>query len=116
MELEGKIWKSGKFWFMEIPSIDVCTQGFSRQKALKMIEDAIKVLIEGYFPKQDLNSFKITVNDYGKNEIGITTTNNSLMVAFSLIRQRELSKSTVRENGVRPDIRTFRMGSGLTPF
>jgi len=97
MELEGKIWKSDKFWFVEVPSIDVCTQGFSREQALKMIVDAIKELIAGYFPDEDMNNFKVTVQDYGKKEIGITSSNNSLMVSFSLIRQREVSKSTIRE-------------------
>jgi hypothetical protein len=29
MELEGKIWKSGKFWLVEVPAIDVMTQSFN---------------------------------------------------------------------------------------
>ena len=97
MELEGKIWKSGNFWLVEVPAIDVCTQGRSREQALKMIIDAIEVLITGYFPGEDMQKFTITVQDYGKKEIGITTSNNSLMISFSLIRQREISKSTIRE-------------------
>jgi predicted RNase H-like HicB family nuclease len=97
MELEGKIWKSGKFWFVEVQSIDVCTQGHSRKEALKMIVDAIEVLIAGYFPDEDMGKFKVAIQDYGKKGIGIISSNNSLMVSFSLIRQREISKSTVRE-------------------
>lgn len=97
MELEGKIWKSGELWLVEVPSIDVCTQGISREDALKMIVDAIKVLIEGYFPEEKVEELKIVAHDYGRKEIGITTSNNSLMMSFSLIRQREISKSSVRD-------------------
>ena len=32
-----------------------------------------------------------------KNIFGVKASNNNLMLSFSLIRQRELSKSTVRE-------------------
>jgi len=97
MELEGKIWKSGEIWLVEVPAIDVCTQGHSRKDALKMIVDAIEVLMAGYFPDEDIKKFEITAHDYGKKEIGITTSNNSIMMSFSLIRQREISKSSIRE-------------------
>jgi hypothetical protein len=41
MELEGRIWKDGKFWLVEIPILDAMTQGKSRKDALRMIEDAV---------------------------------------------------------------------------
>ena len=37
------------------------------------------------------------VIDYEKNTIGIKASNNNIILSFSLIRQREMSKSTVRE-------------------
>lgn len=95
MELEGKVWKSGKFWLVEVPALDVCTQGFTRKEALMMLGDAIKVLIGGYFP--DEKDFKIIVHDYEKSRIGVTSSNTNLMLTLSLRRQRALSKSTVRE-------------------
>lgn len=96
MELEGKIWKSGRFWLVEVPAVEVMTQGRSRKEALEMIKDAIEGLVECCFPN-DKKDFKIIVHDYKKGIIGISSSNNSLMLAFSLRRQRELSKSTVRE-------------------
>jgi predicted RNase H-like HicB family nuclease len=96
MELEGKIWKSGKFWLVEVPAIEVMTQGRSKKEALRMIEDAIEGLISCYFPDEE-GKFKILVNDYEKGIIGVSCSNNSLLLAFSLRRQREASKSTVRE-------------------
>jgi len=49
MELEGKLWKSVKFWLVEVPAIEVMTQGHSREAALKMIKNAI----EGSFSSTD---------------------------------------------------------------
>lgn len=96
MEFEGKLWKSGKFWLIEVPAVDVMTQGHTREEALKMIKDAIEGLIDCYFPNE-AQDFKVFVQDYKKGIIGITTSNDSLMQAFSLRRQRETSKSSIRE-------------------
>lgn len=96
MELEGKIWKSGKFWLVEVPALQMMTQGHSREEAINMIIDAIEGLIECYFPNES-KDFKVSVLQYKRGIIGISTSNNSLMLAFSLRRQREVSKSTVRE-------------------
>jgi predicted RNase H-like HicB family nuclease len=97
MELEGKIWKDGKFWLVEVPAIDVCTQGRTRKEALMMIEDAITELMTEYFQANEIKDIKLEILDREKNLIGIKASNNNLMLSFSLIRQRELSKSTVRE-------------------
>ena len=52
MELGGKLWKSGKFWLIAVPSVEVMTQGYSREEALKMIGDAIEGLLDCYFPEE----------------------------------------------------------------
>jgi len=96
MELEGKIWKSGKFWLVEVPAVEVMTQGYTRKEALKMIADAIEGLVNCYFPNES-QDFQVIVKEYKKGVIGVSTLNNSLMLAFSLRRQREVSKSTIRE-------------------
>lgn len=96
MELEGKIWKSGKFWLVEVPALEVMTQGYSKEEASFMIADAIEGLMGCYFP-EEMGNFKITVNEYKKGIIGVSSNNNNLMMAFSLRRQREASKSTVRD-------------------
>jgi len=96
MELEGKLWKSGKFWLVEVPAVEVMTQGHSREDALSMIGDAIEGLVDCYFPNESKN-FKVSITEYKRGVIGVSSSNNSLMLAFSLRRQREASKSTVRE-------------------
>jgi predicted RNase H-like HicB family nuclease len=96
MELEGKLWKSGKFWLVEVPALEVMTQGHSREEALSMIADAIEGLVDRYFPNESKN-FKVSIAEYKRGVIGVSSSNNSLMLAFSLRRQREASQSTVRE-------------------
>ena len=97
MELEGKIWKDGKFWLVEVPFLDVMTQGKTEKEALMMIKDAILELVVSYFPEKLLRDFDVVVTNYKEGIIGVSTTNNKLLSAFSLIRQREISGVTVRE-------------------
>ncbi len=97
MELVGKIWKDGKFWLVEIPVIDVCSQGRTRKEALEMIGDAIIGLLNSYFPANDVKDLRLEVVDHNKNEIGVKVSHSNIMLSFSLIRQREISKSTVRD-------------------
>lgn len=100
MEIQGKIWKSGKFWLIEVPALDVMTQGHTRKEALEMITDAIEGLMDCYYPIE-AKGFQVFVADDKNGTIGISTSNSSLMMAFSLRRQREVSKSTIREVSAR---------------
>ena len=97
MELEGKIWKSGKFWLVEVPSLDAMTQGRTKKEALEMIKDLIKEMLINYFEDDVNDNLEIDVVVYNNTLIGITTNNNSLILALSLRRQREKSGATVRE-------------------
>ena len=96
MELEGRIWKSKKHWLVEVSSLNIMTQGKTRDEALFMIKDAIMEYIKYYF-ESEMDGFEIAVNDYKKSVIGITANNNKLLLALSLRKQREKSGSTVRE-------------------
>ncbi|NGX45352.1 MAG: hypothetical protein K940chlam2_00501 [Chlamydiae bacterium] len=37
MELEGKVFKEGEWWLNEVPSLNLMTQGKTKQNALEMI-------------------------------------------------------------------------------
>ena len=97
MELEGRVWKDGKFWLIEIPALNLMTQGKNRKDALAMAKDAILGLFECYFESEVDENVSITVNDYGKDVVGITSNDTKLLLALSLIKQREKSGTTVRE-------------------
>ena len=97
MEFEGKVWKSktSKYWLVEVPSLDVMTQGTSYKNALLMIKDAIEMLLSGYFPHEEAVS--INVIDYKEGNIGVSAQDSKLLLALSLRRQRTKSGATVRE-------------------
>jgi predicted RNase H-like HicB family nuclease len=99
MELDGRVWKSKNDWLVEVPSLDLMTQGTSRENALAMIKDAVLNLLRHYF---DLGkSFDVTVKEHKGKSIGITATDSSPLLALSLRRQREKSGSTIRESAQR---------------
>ena len=97
MEIFGKVWKEKNFWLIEIPLMNAMTQGKTQKDALRMAEDLIFEMVISYFPDMLDESFAVTVNLHDHGVVGVTTTNNSLMYALSLKRQREISGSTVRE-------------------
>jgi hypothetical protein len=96
MELEGKIWKNGKHWLVEVPTLDVMTQATSAKNAKVMIADAIKELIEHYFPDVK-DEISISIESYEHGIIGVSASQSSLLLALSLKRQREMHQSTVRQ-------------------
>jgi predicted RNase H-like HicB family nuclease len=97
MEIEGKIWKDGKFWLIEIPALDAMTQGKTRKEALEMAEDLVFEMTKSYYKDEVSKGFVVTIVDYKKDVIGVTASDNRLFLALSLRRQREKSGSTVRE-------------------
>ena len=101
MEMEGRIWKDGKFWLVEIPALDAMTQGKTRKEALAMIEDLVLEMTRDYFEDEMDKDFSVSVIDYKKEAIGVTASDNRLFLALSLRRQREKSGSTVREASAR---------------
>lgn len=42
LTFDGKIWKEGKFWLVEVPALDIMTQGRTKNEAYEMIKDAIE--------------------------------------------------------------------------
>ncbi len=97
MEMEGKIWKDGRFWLVEIPALDAMTQGRTRTEALAMAQDLVLEMARDYFKNETGKDFAVTIIDYKKNLMGLTASDNKLLLALSLRRQREKSGSTVRE-------------------
>ena len=95
--MEGKIWKDGKFWLVEVPTLDAMTQGKTRKEALAMIKDLVFEMARSYFGDEIKRDFEVTVNDYKKDVIGVSSNDNKLLLALSLRKQREKSGSTVRE-------------------
>ena len=88
MELEGCVYKDGRFWLIEVPTLNLMTQGKSKQEALKMLSDAAMGLSECYFENNVEEDFTITVTEHEKGIIGSSSTNNKLLLTLSLKRLR----------------------------
>lgn len=101
MELEGIVFKDGKVWLIEVPSLNLMTQGKTKKEALDMIVDAVIGLAECYFDSEIEEGFSIIATEYERGVIGLSATNNKLLLALSLKRQRERSGLTVREAAAR---------------
>jgi hypothetical protein len=97
MELEGKLWKHKKLWIAEVPALGVLTQNLSRKAALDTILESVKQLVLFHFPYEDPETIDISLRHYPKGLIGVAMTDNKLLLALSLRRQREQSGLTIRE-------------------
>ena len=95
MQFGGKIFKDGNWWLIEVPSLDLMTQGKTKQEALNMIVDAVVGLAESYFILEE--RVDITAIEYEKGIIGLSASNAKILLALSLRRQREKSGVTVRQ-------------------
>jgi len=89
MELEGKVWKDGKFWLIEVPILDVLTQGKTKTEALEMIEDAIGGLIQSYFDTKVNKNFSVTAASYADGVVGITASDTKLLLSLSSINKNK---------------------------
>lgn len=99
MELEGRVWKDEKssWWLVEVSFLDLMTQGKTRKEALRMIEDAIMELLKDSYARLVKKSFNISVSLYQNGVIGIGASDDKLLFALGLKRQRESSGSSIRD-------------------
>jgi predicted RNase H-like HicB family nuclease len=99
MELEGKVWKDPKssWWLVEISFLDVMTQGKTRKKALEMIKDAVLELLRDSYEDLVNKQFQLTINLYEGGVVGLGASDEKLLFAFGLKRQRLRSGSTIRD-------------------
>lgn len=99
MELEGRVWKDpdSSWWLVEISFLDVMTQGKTRGEALEMIKDAVMELLKDSYQSILGKGFKLSVCLYENGVIGLSASDDKLLFALGLKRQRLLSGSTIRD-------------------
>ena len=91
MRFKGKVWKGRKFWLVEVPALDVMTQGHTKREALEMIADAIEVLVN----RPDFKADVYAAGRGGDFEVG--SRNIGALVALYLQRRRQASGLTLAE-------------------
>jgi len=99
MELEGKVWRDpdSSWWLVEVSFLDVMTQGKTRKEALEMIKDAVMELLKDSYEDFLSKQFHLTVTLYEEGVIGIGASDDKLLFALGLKRQRLRSGSTIRD-------------------
>lgn len=90
MVLPGQLWKDGNYWLIEVPSLDLVTQGRTRREALTMIKEAIELHV-------DKKGFQIKLKSLNKNEFVVSSNKASYLVALVLKRQRQLQGLSIQE-------------------
>ncbi len=84
MRFQGKLYKDGKFWLVEVPIFAAMTQGRTRKEALIMIADWFETMI-------NRSGFSVTVHEGKKGDFEISASDTKAMVCLRLQRQRQLS-------------------------
>lgn len=82
MRFEGRIWKDGKYWLVEIPVLDAMTQGRTKKEAFEMAADLVETLV-------DVKGFTVRVYPLPQDRFELASDNSRLMVALMLKRQRQ---------------------------
>jgi predicted RNA binding protein YcfA (HicA-like mRNA interferase family)/DNA-binding XRE family transcriptional regulator len=90
MRFQGKAYKDGKFWLVEIPIIDVMTQGRTRKEAYIMAKD----IVESLANRPD---FSVTVHPGNGGKFEISANEPRGLICLLLRRQREKSGMTISE-------------------
>ena len=90
MRVQGRIFKDGRFWLVEVPILDAMTQGFTRKEVLGMVKDLVESLA-------DRPGFLVTVHSSRNGGIEVGSDDVRGMVALILRRQRALSGLSLAE-------------------
>lgn len=82
MRFEGRIWKDGKHWLVEVPELAAMTQGRSRAEAFEMIKDLVATMANE-------PELEVTVHPCSDDRFEIGGNDVKTLVALLLRRQRE---------------------------
>ena len=90
MRFEGRVWKDGRHWLVEVPLLDVMTQGRTRSDALEMIVDALAALA-------GRRVLELTVYPTHKRRFEIGGTDTGALIAILLRRRRQAHGLTLAQ-------------------
>ncbi len=81
MRFEGRVFKVGRHWAVEVPILGVASQGRTRSDALVMIADAVEMLV-------DRKGFQVTVFVGDGDRLEIGASDQAALTALLLRRAR----------------------------
>jgi hypothetical protein len=94
MRFEGRVIEVGRYWAVEVPILDLVTQGRSRRDALGMVADAVETLVN----RPGFTAEVFPVDDH-RFEIGSSDT--AALAALLLRRARQRSGLTLAQVALR---------------
>lgn len=87
---KGRYWKEGRFWVIEVPALDIVTQGKTKDNALQMIADAVESLV-------NVKGFKAEVKQLDRGEFLISSSSVTPLMALFFKRQRIKKGLTIED-------------------
>jgi hypothetical protein len=90
MRLSGKIKRVDRFWAVEIPILNVFTQGYTKKEAYIMVADAVESLV-------NKEGFKIKIFPGKNSYFEIGSSDAAVLIALLLRRQRTKYGLTLEE-------------------
>ena len=102
MNVEGKIWKDKKssYWVVNVPLLDISTQGTSKKDALLMIKEAIELEV-------NKKGFSVNIQFVHKDSFEVHAEDTNTLVAFMLRRQRQSHGLTLRDVAKRMHVKSI---------
>lgn len=94
MRFTGRVFKSGKFWVIEVPILDIATQGRTKKEAYEMIADAVECLV-------NRRGFKVRVFRAEGEGFEIGASDQAVLIALLLRRERLKSGLSLEEVAAR---------------
>ena len=94
MRFVGRVFKAGKYWAIEIPILDVATQGRTKKEAYEMIADAVESLI-------NKKGFKVRVYATKGRAFEIGASDKGALTALLLRRMRQRAGLSLEEVAAR---------------
>lgn len=94
MKFKGTVKKGSKYWLVEVPALDVMTQGETRREALEMIADAIEILV-------DKPGFKVEVHAQSEETIEVESNDINLLNALFIQRNSQILADRSPDEGIR---------------
>ncbi|MCC7142268.1 MAG: helix-turn-helix transcriptional regulator [Candidatus Eisenbacteria bacterium] len=82
MRFEGRVFRMGRHWAVEVPILDVVTQGRTKREALEMIADAVESLVSR-------SGFKLDVFPGSGERFEVGSEDQAALTAFLLRRARQ---------------------------
>ncbi len=100
MFLKMNYWKDKRRWLIEVPDLDLLTQGKNKKDAFEMIQDAVCELVHE-------RGFKMKAIDLQiDGQALISSNNDKLFMALLLKRQREMLQLSLTDMAKRLEVKS----------